>query len=70
MRSQQAVEKFVKAVLTARGIDAPRTHDATGLRGCSDVRYAGPVGFLMAKADALFERKRDQGRLRRRLGSA
>jgi HEPN domain-containing protein len=25
--AQQAVEKFVKAVLTVRGIDVPRTHD-------------------------------------------
>jgi HEPN domain-containing protein len=33
--AQQAVEKFVKAVLVVRGIDAPRTHDLRFLLDCA-----------------------------------
>jgi HEPN domain-containing protein len=43
MLAQQGVEKSIKAVLAARGIDFPFTHDIGGLVGiCNNARISLP----------------------------
>ncbi|MEX2281727.1 MAG: HEPN domain-containing protein [Gemmatimonadota bacterium] len=40
---QQAIEKWIKAILTEEGIDFPRTHDLTALLSLSDVEFQSPI---------------------------
>jgi HEPN domain-containing protein len=72
--AQQAIEKFLKAVLARYRIDFPRTHDLSELRGLCDERGFAPslteeeaailtpfsVGFRYAHAGELPENQRDR----------